>query len=33
MGSLVRKGAWDGTGNKVSSDKELIEVGRMMEGN
>ena len=34
-GSLARKGAKIGTrgmGNKVSSDKELMEVGRMAEG-
>ena len=34
-GSLARKGARGGkrgTGNKVSSDKELMEVGRMVEG-
>ena len=35
VGSLTRKGARDrmrGTGNKVISDKELIEIGRMAEG-
>ena len=34
-GSLARKAARGGTkgmGNKVSSDKELMEVGRMTEG-
>ena len=31
-GSLAGKGGRGGTGNKVSSDKELIEVGRMTEG-
>jgi hypothetical protein len=34
-GSLARKaarGGTRGTGNKVSSDKELTEVGRMWEG-
>jgi hypothetical protein len=34
-GSLARKGArggMRGTGNKVGSDKELMEVGRMVEG-
>ena len=34
-GSLAGKGARDGmrgTGNKVSFDKELMEVGRMAEG-
>ena len=34
-GSQARKGARSGTrvmGNKVSSDKELMEVGRMAEG-
>ena len=34
-GSLARKGARGGTrgtGNKVGSDKELTEVGRMAEG-
>ena len=33
--ALARKGARGGkrrTGNKVSSNKELTEVGRMMEG-
>ena len=35
VGSLVGKGARGGTrgmGNKVSFDKELMEVGRMAEG-
>ena len=35
VGFLARKGARDGKsemGNKVSSDKELTEVGRMAEG-
>ena len=35
VGSLARKGARGGmrvTGNKVSSDKELMEVGRMAVG-
>ena len=31
-GSLARKGAKGGTGNKISSDKELMEVGRIAEG-
>jgi hypothetical protein len=32
VGSLARKGARDGMGNKVSSDKELIEIGMTAEG-
>ena len=32
VGSLARKGAGRGMGSKVSSDKELTEVGRMAEG-
>ena len=31
-GSLARKGARGRMRNKVSSDKELMEVGRMTEG-
>ena len=31
-GSLASVGTWDGTGIKVSSDKELTEVGRIAEG-
>ena len=32
VGSLTRVGARGGTGNKVSFDKELMEVRRMAEG-
>jgi hypothetical protein len=31
-GSLARKGARDGTGNKGSSEKELTEIRMMAEG-
>jgi hypothetical protein len=32
VGSLARKGARGGTGDKVSIDKELMKVGRVEEG-
>ena len=36
MGQVLQQGLWQGnelrgTGNKISSDKELVEVGRMAE--